>query len=154
VSQVDRDRVAAARLWAAHRFPYLAAAVFASPVLLRPGIGTVAVDDRWRLYVDPAVVAEWSAEQLGSLFVHHTGHLLRDHADRARVLGVVDEDTAAWVQAADAEINDDLVDIGRRLPVRPVMPRDLGCENGRMAEEYFEPAKARRKDCDGPRCGS
>ena len=129
-----RERVAAARLWAAHHFPYLAAAVFASPVLIRPGIGTVAVDDRWRLYVDPDLIASWSAEQLGSLFVHHTGHLLRDHADRARALGVADGDAAAWVQAADAEINDDLVDIGRKLPVNPVLPADLGGVEGRMAE--------------------
>jgi predicted metal-dependent peptidase len=153
--RADRDKVAAARLWAAHRFPYLAAAVFASPVLLRPGIGTVAVDDHWRLYVDPNVVAGWSAEQLGALLVHHTGHLLRDHADRARALGVADEDAAAWLQAADAEINDDLVDLGHGLPVKPVMPRDLGCDDGRLAEEYFEAARGRRRrsgrDID---CGS
>ena len=151
-SRADREKVAAARLWAAHRYPYLAAAVFASPVLLRPGIATVAVDDRWRLYIDPQVVAGWSAEQLGSLLVHHTGHLLRDHADRARSLGVAEEDAAAWVNAADAEINDDLPGLGEGLPVRPLMPGDLGCENGRMAEEYFVAARARPGG--ERRCGS
>jgi predicted metal-dependent peptidase len=144
--RADREKVAAARLWAAHTFPYLAAALFASPVLLRPGIATVAIDDAWRLYVDPELVAGWSAEQLGALLVHHSGHLLRDHAGRACALGVDGRDTVAWVQAADAEINDDLPDLGPTLPVTPVMPRHLGCPEGRLAEEYFEAARARRPD--------
>ena len=68
---VDRQHLAAARLWAATRFPYLATALFASPVVERPGIGTVAVDQEWRLYVDPAVANRWSVPQLGSTLVHH-----------------------------------------------------------------------------------
>ena len=152
MNPANRQFVAAGRLWAAHRFPYLAAALFASPVSFRPGIGAVAVDDRWRLYVDPEVVASWSAGQLGSVLVHHTGHLLRDHAERARALGVVPEDVAAWVTAADAEINDDLRGAGLALPIRPVLPGDFGCEEGRLAEEYFEPARVAGMGCN--QCGS
>jgi len=152
MSRADRQAVAAARLWAAHRFPYLAAALFASPVSFRPGIATVAVDERWRLYVDPEVASLWSAEQLGSVLVHHAGHLLRDHADRARALGVVPADITAWVKAADAEINDDLREAGLRLPIQPVLPGDLGCDEGRLAEEYFEAARARSDGCN--QCGS
>lgn len=152
MSGAERQAVAAARLWAAHRFPYLAAALFASPVSFRPGIATVAVDERWRLYVDPEVALRWSAEQLGSVLVHHAGHLLRDHAERARTLGVVAADTTAWVKAADAEINDDLRGAGLSLPIQPVLPGDLGCEEGRLAEEYFEAARARNDGCN--ECGS
>src|SRR5947209_3198111 len=73
--RVDRQHLAAARLWAASRFPYLATALFASPVVEAQGIGTVAVDEQWRLYVDPAVANHWTVDELGSTLVHHAGHL-------------------------------------------------------------------------------
>ncbi|MGI8792201.1 MAG: DUF2201 family putative metallopeptidase, partial [Acidimicrobiales bacterium] len=52
-----RRLFAAGRLWAAHQFPYLASALFAMTAVSSPGIGTVAVDGSWRLYVDPEVLA-------------------------------------------------------------------------------------------------
>jgi predicted metal-dependent peptidase len=150
---LDRTKLAAARLWAATRFPYLASALFASPAVAQPGSGTVAVDEQWRLYVDPYVVADWSVEELGVTLVHHAGHLLRDHAARARDMRLAsDDDAAAWVSAADAEINDDLADAGLPLGGRDVLPRDLGCDAGRLAEEYFEAARATAPEHDD--CGS
>ena len=140
---VDRQHLAAARLWAATRFPYLATALFASPVVERPGIGTVAVDQEWRLYVDPAVANRWSVPQLGSTLVHHAGHLLRDHADRAHALGIDHDQTEPWVNAADAEINDDFAAAGLDLPGDPILPSSLGCEPGRLAEEYFHAVRGR-----------
>jgi predicted metal-dependent peptidase len=97
----------------------------------------VCVDERWRLRADPAVAANWTPAELGSVLVHHVCHLLRDHAQRARVLPVDPADSAAWIRAADAEINDDLVDAGLELPGEPVLPRDLGMPPGKLAEEYF-----------------
>jgi len=133
-----RSQLAAARLWAANRFPYLATAIFASPVVVAPGIGTVAVDERWRLYVDPSVVTGWTAEQLGGAIVHHLGHLLRDHAARAKE-SRIDEDSADdWLDATDAEINDDLVQARIELPEDSVTPDLIGAPDGRLAEEYFE----------------
>jgi predicted metal-dependent peptidase len=151
-ARIDRAKVAAARLWAATRFPYLATALFASPIVARPGIEAIAVDEHWRLYVDPAVVDRWPVEALGSVFVHHTGHLLREHAARARALGIERQDQARWVTAADAEINDDLLDAGLELPQPPVLPDHFGCEHGKMAEEYFAALPARR--CQSGECGS
>src|SRR3954463_8047358 len=113
---LDRHRVAAARLWAATRFPYLATALFASPVIEAPGLGTVTVDQQWRLYVDPEVAASWTVEQLGSTLVHHAGHLWRDHADRASALGIDEDNADHWLQATDAEINDDFVGANLDLP--------------------------------------
>jgi predicted metal-dependent peptidase len=135
--RLDTGKLALARLWAINRHPYLAAAIFASPVVPAPGLGKVAIDESWRLYVDPDVVSQWSIEILGSLLVHHAGHLIRDHAGRARHLGVNRHASKNWALAADAEINDDLVGTGLRLPDDRVVPQELGWAPGRLAEEYF-----------------
>ena len=144
-------RIAAARLWAANRFPYLASALFASPINLTEGIGTIGADEHWRLYADPAVIEAWPVERLGAALVHHTSHLLRDHAARAKARGVDEDNFHAWVDAADAEINDDLVPV---LDLGPdaVLPAHLDAPDGRLAEEYFLPASEREPT--GHDCGS
>ena len=146
-------RLAVARLWAVSRHPYLASALFASPVVAVPGLGQVSVDEAWRLYVDPEVVRAWSVEVLGSALVHHAGHLLRDHAERAAEAGVAGHNARDWKLAADAEINDDLVGAGLRLPGESVLPQALGWAPGRLAEEYFHAAR-RHDPLYEPDCGS
>lgn len=145
MSQLDARVLAASRVWAAHKFPYLASALFATTIVERPGLGGTAVDERWRLYVDPEIAGEWTVEQLGVLLVHHVGHLIREHADRARAAGVSEASTKEWTRACDAELNDDLAEIGMAPPGHAVMPEDLGGDRGRMAEEYFELQFASRK---------
>jgi predicted metal-dependent peptidase len=137
----DIPGLAAGRLWAASRFPYLASGLFGAQVLARPGIGTVAVDDSWRLHADPELTAGWTPAELGSVLVHHVSHLLRAHGERAVASGVSDEDARAWVRGADAEINDDLEAAGLDLPGRPVLPADLGAPPGLLAEQYFVPGQ-------------
>ena len=152
-SRLDKQRVEAARLWAAVRFPYLASALFASPVLAAPGLGSIAVDRSWRLYMDPALVDNWSADEIGSVLIHHVGHLLRDHGGRAQQLGIDEASEMAWVAAADAEINDDLVDADLSFPVEPIVPFALECEPGGFAEEYFRRIRDKKDFCPGE-CGS
>ena len=154
--------LAAARLWAAARFPYLATGIFATQVTAAPGSSSVAVDEQWRLRADPDLAAQWSAAQFGSVLVHHVCHLLREHADRARALGIRPEDAPAWTRAADAEINDDLIPAGLDLPGNPVLPHHLGADPGGLAEQYFHPgpdpgdgdcgsgADGQARDGDGP----
>jgi len=146
-------KLAVARLWAVSRQPYMAAALFASPVIVVADLKRVTVDEAWRLYVDPELVKRWSVEVLGSTLIHHAGHLVRDHAGRARDCGVAGHDAADWATAADAEINDDLVASGLRLPSDPVLPQSLGWAPGRLAEEYFR-ADRRRDPLEEPDCGS
>jgi predicted metal-dependent peptidase len=144
---VDARKVAAARVWAASRLPYLASALFASEVRAAPGSGTIGVNRAWRVTADPDVLDALSVEQLGRLLIHLVGHVVRDHADRAERIGVTDR--ARWNRAADAELNDDLD--GCVPDVAPDLPGDLGCEPGQFAEHYYETAT------DGPRawdCGS
>ena len=135
---VAPGNLAAARLWAATRFPYLATGVFGAEVIADRDSGTVSVDESWRMHADPELTAGWSAAQLGSVLIHHVCHLLRTHGERAQGTGVRPDEAADWIRAADAEINDDLVPAGLELPGHPVLPRDLRAEDGLLAEQYFE----------------
>jgi predicted metal-dependent peptidase len=150
--ELDTHKLLAARLWAVRRYPYLTAALFASPVVAAPGLKGAAVDEAWRLYIDPVTVDKQSVEILGGLLVHHAGHLVRDHAGRAKSLGVERKMNKDWALAADAEINDDLVGTGLRLPEDRVVPHELGWKPGRLAEEYYH---APHLDTSSePDCGS
>ena len=148
--------MAAARVWAATHFPYLATGIFGAQLSVTPGSQRVCVDQRWRLRADPAVTASWTPAQLGSVLVHHVCHLLRDHAERARALPVDPADSATWVRAADAEINDDLISAGLELPGEPVLPGDFGMPAGKLAEEYFAGAgeSEPRRSAEWGDCGS
>jgi predicted metal-dependent peptidase len=149
------DGLAAARLWAATRFPYLASGVFGAQVIAERGSGAVSVDESWRMHADPELTAAWTPAQLGSVLIHHVCHLLRAHGERAQAMGVRPDEAAAWVRAADAEINDDLVPAGLELPGRPVLPRDLRAPDGLLAEQYFEGIRDRpgRPADEGPADG-
>ena len=137
--------LAAGRLWAASHFPYLASGLFGAQVLAEPGIATVAVDEGWRMHADPELTVTWTPAQLGSVLVHHVSHLLRAHGERALAAGITPDDARTWIRGADAEINDDLVPAGLELPGRPILPGDLGAEDGLLAEQYFT---AGREDAD------
>ena len=139
------ENLASSRLWAATRFPYLASGVFGAQVIAEPDSGTVSVDQNWRLRADPELTAAWTPAQLGSVLIHHVCHLLRTHGERAQVAGVGDDEARTWVRAADAEINDDLVPAGLDLPGRPVLPQDLGADDGLLAEQYFEGIRGGRR---------
>ena len=135
--------LAAARLWAAARYPYLASGIFGARVVAAPGIRTVAVDQGWRLWADPELTAAWTAAELGSVLVHHVCHLLREHGPRAGLAGVRPDESRTWIRSADAEINDDLVPAGLTLPGDPVLPQHLGCPPGQLTEQYFTASRAR-----------
>jgi predicted metal-dependent peptidase len=134
----DMEGIAAARLWAATRFPYLATGVFGMTLIADPGSRAVSVDDSWRMHIDPDITAVWTPAQVGSIMVHHVCHLLRTHGERAQVAGVGPDDVTRWIRAADAEINDDLVPAGLDLPRTPLLPRDLGAPDGLLAEQYYQ----------------
>jgi len=135
---LDIVKLSAARLWAAHRFPYFATGLFGMVLVPTPGLETFAIDDRWRLYADPAVVNEWSVPELGAVLVHELSHVLRDHGRRAVEAGVGEGQFEAWNIAADAEINDDLLAAGLKLPGTPPTPARYGWPDAGLAESYFQ----------------
>ncbi|HEU5416369.1 MAG TPA: hypothetical protein VFV41_01675, partial [Streptosporangiaceae bacterium] len=109
-TQLDTTRLAAARLRAAQAQPFLAMALYALTPVADPGRGTFGVDERWRLYIDPQQLGDWSVLEVAGVLLHEVGHMVRDHAGRARTVVVTDEPARLrWNLAADAEINDDLL---------------------------------------------
>jgi predicted metal-dependent peptidase len=149
--RLDARKLAAARVFAASRYPYLAAALFAARVQPALNSGTVAIDGRWCIHADPEIVEEISAPELGRLIVHLVSHVLREHGNRALAAGVDDDngDPEAWNRATDAEINDDLAPNGMVPDRAPELPGDFGAEEGCLAEHYYELARGdvRRWDC-------
>ena len=161
-----------ARLWAAARAPYLARALFAlQPVLVEahldedtgepvadPALRAFPTDTRWRVHLDPGTALAIPVAEIGWWMLHHIGHLVRHHAERApappegptppaagraaRPRGAAPaaggrETARPWNRAADAEVDDDLESMGLTTPAGVVSPRGLGLPPGRLAEEYL-----------------
>lgn len=122
--------------------PYLGTAIWAIPRIPCVGLGTVAVDAKWRLYYDPQVVATWTVPEVTGVLYHEILHLLRNHADRGRITN----EPRRWNLAADAEINDDLVEEHMALPGTPVLPKQFGMPTQRTAEQYYLAIKQKEEE--------
>ncbi|HTC71144.1 MAG TPA: VWA-like domain-containing protein [Acidothermaceae bacterium] len=135
----DETRLAAARLCAVQAQPFLAVALYALTPIADTTRPTFSVDERWRLYVNPDRLTEWSVPEVAGVLLHEVGHLVRDHPGRARTMNVHGDELATlWNFAADAEINDDLVASGIELPNGGgVTPALLGEKAGMVAEYYY-----------------
>lgn len=159
----EMRRLRLARMAAVEAMPYFGRALFALVPVAAPGLGTFAVDQHARLYVDPAMLGEkWSIPVAGAVLVHEVGHVLRNHAERAEAVDI-SVDRMCWNLAGDAEINDDLLAAGLVLPEGVVTPEGLGCADGLAAESYYRhlvPPGSPRRDPDegdgeaGGSCGS
>jgi predicted metal-dependent peptidase len=135
---LDHTRLAAARLRAADLQPFLAIALYALIPVAAYDKPTFAVDDKWRLYVNPAKLREWTVPQVAGVLLHEVGHLVRDHARRGVAITGSDPVTAiVWNVAADAEINDDLIAARVTLPEDPVTPKSLKLPRNKVAEFYY-----------------
>jgi predicted metal-dependent peptidase len=148
LSPADRNRIAAARLRASGLQPFLAEALYALQPTAQPGLGTFAVDAKWRLYIDPIVLHRWTVSEVAGVLLHEVGHVIRDHQARAVSSGVDANDEwqrRAWNIAGDIEINDDLVSDGADLPGDPMLPASINAPSGKAAEFYFALLRARSK---------
>lgn len=147
VIAVDLEKLSAAKFRAAFDLPYLAAALFSLQPVATTDLpyGTMAVDDRLRLYVDPGFVDRCTVAQLAGVLCHEVLHVLMQHRARAEAAGVSsDEEARRWNLAADAAINEVLLASETRsgdpleLP-DPVLPVHLGFEDtpGLTAEVMY-----------------
>ena len=132
--------------------PYLATAAWAlQPVATNSALvaGTLAVDQHWRLYYNPAALPAWTPEQFAAVLYHELHHLLRGHHQRAtNLVGDFGADPIENVVLAsklrvanlaeDCEINDDLEDEKIKLPpVDYATPAKFGLKPGDLWENYY-----------------
>ncbi|MCX4759460.1 VWA-like domain-containing protein [Streptomyces sp. NBC_01275] len=139
---LDRDKLFAARLYAARARPYLATALFALHAVASRRVPTMAVDRHWRAYVSPAFVDRTPVEELAGVWVHEVSHLLRDHHGRsdrfAREQGLTGAGERLRMNiAADCEINDDAFGDGLVPPEGAVVPATLSLPEGQLMEDYL-----------------
>lgn len=133
------DIIAAARMQVFGKHPYLATTLFALRPWPAPGLGTLAVDEGWRLYYDPETVMAWYKESqqddhngVAGVVFHELGHVLREHFKRT---GDRDQTRANYAQ--DREINDDVIKAGWKLPGEPLLPCQIKMQDGLTFEEYY-----------------
>lgn len=146
-------RMAVARLAAGEYMPYFSVeleqlvplaseAKLPAPMLVTEG-GVVIYS--------PAAMAEWTAPEAAGVILHEYLHVFLNHAGRFRALvkrgmaQLTQECMQEWNEAADAEINDDLLEAGLPLPGNPVTPKDLGAPEHLTAEQYFAHIQERKK---------
>lgn len=151
---MDRTKLLAARFRAAGLCPYLATALYAMQVVPTEQVPTLAVDARWRCYVNPGFVADTDIPELAGSVIHEVWHLLRGHHDRAaRLPEPVPAHTINIAQ--DCEINDDLWDGDIPLPDGAVYPFTFGLPDGDLFENYLRDPSGLDTDAyRGHDCGS
>ena len=148
---MDPNKLSAAKLWlistprsqvvkkdavSPRDLPYLSTALYALIPVSTTAVRTMAIDERWRLYVNPAWYASASVPELGRELAHMVWHLLADHAGRAGTLDVDSKSAGHWKSATDASIAGTLTP-DRLTPADLPEPATLGLPPGLSAEEYY-----------------
>jgi len=133
-----------ARWWATKKLPYLAKGLYACQYILTDAVPTMAIDDRWRVYVNPAHIAECMAEDFECLItgvIHECLHTLRRHRTRGIAFRAVNH--AKWNKCGDCELVQDIQAAGIKIWSKDLTPERLGWPAHKSAEEYY------RLDDDG-----
>jgi predicted metal-dependent peptidase len=134
ISGFTAQRLAKARLTALIHTPYYAVILHSLTYVSTPGIGTIGIDDRLRLYIDEEAIKDWTVDELAIVLLHEVNHVLRGHSDRCHRIHA---DAELWNIAGDAEINDDLIQAGFRFPGEPITPEGLGLPEQQTVEFYY-----------------
>ncbi|MBO3741354.1 vWA domain-containing protein [Actinoplanes flavus] len=151
-----RRKWAAARVWAAHRMPYLANALLTMDPVVVPdteltddgaALRRFPADTGWHIHLSPAELERQSVPQIGFWALHQLAHLLREHAAQvpAAVTHGPDADEPpvrtpeqqVWNLAADAELHGDLSTAGLEAPADVAAPAALGLPGGELARRYW-----------------
>lgn len=132
------DTLAIARWLAAKHVPYLARGLWACSFVETPEVATFAIDDRWRVMVNPEFAQACAADgSLPAALVHEALHNVLRHRPRAESIGATDP--KRWNVCGDCEINTRIDEIGGlALPSCGVRPKDFGWPLNLAAEEYYQ----------------
>jgi len=144
-----------ARMRCAKYMPYLYKHVASLIPVPRPGMGSLAVDQRMRVYYDPAIFQKWTIDECTAAILHETLHgVYRHHARAKDLLGEAPTpgELDRFNTAADMTVNQVLRETRRQvkndqgqvvathiLPVRDdwVKPEDYDLPPRLTMEEYY-----------------
>ena len=132
--------VAEARLRACKLWPYGSHAILSLVPVSKPGLGTMAVDQHWRLYYDPKTVEESPVDESAGIILHEVSHLLLKHHRRAETMLGKDASDCRfqrWNVATDYAINSMLREQGIKLWDGVLYPEQDGFVRGLSGEEYY-----------------
>lgn len=138
--------------------PYYASGAYALKTIVTEDVVRMAVDEWWRLYVNPRWVATQEIGVLATSLAHELQHLLLDHCGRAKTVGVSVATMREWNEGADCDIDDGLdVDCKSCRPVLPILPdwcirpSTFGLPDDRSAEWYYAQrvSKLRQRRAEG-----
>lgn len=74
--------LAQARLLACRHWPFASHAILSMVPVPRPGLGTLCVDQHWRLYYDEAALRAFGIEHAAGIILHEVGVGVRSEIDR------------------------------------------------------------------------
>lgn len=97
--------VARLRALAPENWPHLGMALLAVSAYKTEYCPTAAIDEWWRVYINPEFFKKLTPQQAAGVVVHEIWHVLRFHFIRARLSGVTRETADIWNLVADAEIH-------------------------------------------------
>ena len=127
-----KERLGVARIAAANVWPWWTEGLWRLSWVVRPGVGTVAVDKHWRCYADPDWTLKQRPEHLAGALAHEVQHLVRGHHRRG-----IDN------IPGDLALNDD-PELFRTLPPGCLHPSQYGFPVGLCEEEYAELLRQRQ----------
>ena len=76
------EKIYKARLWLQSNMPAYAFAILSLRPIVTDELPTFAVDDHWRLYVNPDYALSMTDLEAGGVLMHEVNHLLRSHGPR------------------------------------------------------------------------
>jgi predicted metal-dependent peptidase len=119
----------------------------------KPGMGTLAVDQKGRCYYDPAFLENNPIDVATAAILHETMHMVsRHHARSTEYLGETVESDAARRGniATDVAVNQTVREFGLRIPDDWLTPERFGYPANLQSEEYFDLVPGKEDDENAP----
>jgi predicted metal-dependent peptidase len=129
---VTDNKLAAGRLIAIRKCPYLTSMIMMMVPTECKGLGTIGITKNLILIYDPLFIDKCTDDEMGGLMFHEIMHPLLFHFDRRG-----DRNPYLWNVAGDLFINDQAKGHGFALPKGGLYPETFGFEKNLSADEYY-----------------
>ena len=149
-------RLPVARAAAGAMMPYFTTGIQSLVSRETSGLGTMGVTKQGVLMYDPELLSKLRVEEAATMILHEYLHIYLNHCARFDELvrkGILeDSDSDLWNNAADCEINDNLLEADCTFPRPEIMggeaitPESLGLPSHLTAEQYAVTLKEKRDE--------